>query len=70
LAQTIIASLRGWNLERRTSAPLLPMVELMKNSAKPCVCAWVQMKMPTPNTTPTKLSSNARLRCVAKRSAM
>src|SRR2546428_1632513 len=51
-------------------APLLPMVELMKYCAKPWVWAWVQIKMATPKTTPTRLSRSARLRCVAKRNAM
>jgi len=30
----------------------------------------VQMKIATPKTTPLKLKSNARLRCVKKRRAM
>src|SRR5207248_9310928 len=51
-------------------APLLPMVELMKYCAKPWVWAWVQIKMATAKTTPTRLSRSARLRCVAKRNAM
>src|SRR5437870_13592974 len=51
-------------------APLLPMVELMKYCAKPWVWACVQIKMATPQTTPTRLSRSARLRCVAKRNPM